>query len=75
VGNIRVSLRGGPEDGREIHVPADSSGVPVPRITLPARLPRNAQALPPLLIYERHDAPTSGQWEFRYVGAETQNQD
>ncbi|MGP4017033.1 hypothetical protein [Saccharopolyspora sp. 5N708] len=68
--DIRVRLRGGPEDGHEVTVAADASGKPIPRITLPART-RNAQAVPPLLIYERGAKRSDGTWEFDYVGAET----
>ncbi|MGW5643737.1 hypothetical protein ACWEV3_13560 [Saccharopolyspora sp. NPDC003752] len=67
---IRVRLRGGPEDGHEVAVSADVSGKPVPRITFPARA-RNSQAVPPLLIYERGRRRPDGIWEFDYVGAET----
>ncbi|MEU6266095.1 hypothetical protein [Saccharopolyspora shandongensis] len=66
---IRVRLRGGPEDGHEVAVSADVSGKPVPRITFPART-RNSQAVPPLLIYERA-RKRHGTWEFDFVGAET----
>lgn len=68
--DIRVRLRGGPEDGHEVTVSADASGKPIPRITLPARA-RNAQAVPPLLIYERGARRPDGTWVFDYVGAET----
>ncbi|MER7015482.1 hypothetical protein ABT324_28955 [Saccharopolyspora sp. NPDC000359] len=68
--DIRVVLRGGPQDGSEVDVPADGSGKPIPRITLPARA-RNAQAVPPLLIYERGRRTPDGTWQFHYVGAET----
>ncbi|GAA4615792.1 hypothetical protein [Saccharopolyspora hordei] len=68
--DIRVRLRGGPRDGAEITVPADGSGKPVPRITLPARA-RNAHAVPPQLAYERGRRGPDGTWEFHYVGAET----
>ncbi|MCI2418274.1 hypothetical protein MOQ72_12615 [Saccharopolyspora sp. K220] len=68
--DIRVRLRGGPEDGHEVTVSADASGKPIPRITLPARA-RNAQAVPPLLIYERGAKGSDGTWEFNFVGAET----
>lgn len=49
---------------------ADSSGKPVPRISLTARVP-NPEAVPPQLIYERASRNREGTWEFRYVGAET----
>ncbi|GAA0536162.1 hypothetical protein GCM10011581_24170 [Saccharopolyspora subtropica] len=67
--DIRVQLRGGPEDGHEVTVSADASGNPVPRITLPARV-RNAQAVPPQLIYERSTRGADGTWVFDYVGAQ-----
>ena len=71
---IRVRLRGGPEDGREITVPADTSGHPVPRITGPVRGPEppRAAAAPPLLIYERAEPGRADTWEFDYVGAQSQ---
>lgn len=68
--DIRVRLRGGPQDGNEVSVPADGSGKPVPRLTLPARA-RNAQAVPPQLVYERGRRGPDGTWVFDYVGAET----
>lgn len=68
--DIRVRLRGGPQDGHELSVAADASGKPVPRISLPARVP-NPEAVPPQLIYERASLGGDGTWEFRYVGAET----
>ncbi|MBB5157940.1 hypothetical protein [Saccharopolyspora phatthalungensis] len=68
--DIRVSLRGGPADGREVTVSADASGKPIPRITLPAHA-RNAQAVPPLLIYERGARRPDDSWEFDYAGVET----
>ena len=68
--DIRVRLRGGPQDGNEVTVSADASGKPVPRISLPARVP-NPEAVPPQLIYEREGRAGDGTWEFRYVGAET----
>ncbi|GAA2353619.1 hypothetical protein GCM10009854_34550 [Saccharopolyspora halophila] len=68
--DIRVRLRGGPQDGHEVTVSADSSGKPVPRISLTARVP-NPEAVPPQLIYERASRNREGTWEFRYVGAET----
>lgn len=68
--DIRVRLRGGPQDGQELTVSADSSGKPIPRITLPARA-RNPEAVPPRLIYERARKNGDGTWEFRYTGAET----
>ncbi|MGW1678303.1 hypothetical protein [Saccharopolyspora sp. NPDC002376] len=68
--DIRVRLRGGPHDGHEVNAPADDSGKPIPRITLPARA-RNAQAVPPQLAYERGRRGPDGTWEFNYVGTET----
>ncbi|GAA4833933.1 hypothetical protein GCM10025787_11970 [Saccharopolyspora rosea] len=67
--DVRVRLRGGPQDGHEVTVSADSSGKPIPRITIPART-RNSQAVPPLLAYERRGRLPDGAWEFRYVGTE-----
>lgn len=74
MGSVRVVLQGGPLGGSEVSVPADASGVPTPRFTLPARASRdtNPGQLPPLLIYERHKKLPSGMWRFRYVGAEAQ---
>ncbi len=72
---IRVRLRGGPADGREITVPADQSGHPVPRITVPVHRPESPRAAavpPPLLIYERAEPGPSDTWEFEYVGAQSQ---
>lgn len=73
---VRARLRGGPEDGREVSVPADPTGHPVPRITVPVRPqspPRCAAGPPPLLIYERSGSRTTEAWDFDYVGAESQN--
>ena len=72
---VRARLRGGPEDGREVSVPADPTGHPVPRITVPVRAPQRRCALtpPPLLIYERSGAHSTGTWDFEYVGAESQH--
>jgi hypothetical protein len=76
VGNVRVHLHGGPEGGREYDAPTDSAGLPIPRLTFPARPPRNTQQPagphPPLLIYERQDQLADGTWEFHYVGVESQ---
>ncbi|GAA2794475.1 hypothetical protein [Saccharopolyspora taberi] len=76
MGDVRVRLRGGPEDGREINVAADTSGNPVPRVTLPARRPQGnrptAGQNAPLLAYERARSGSDGVWEFRFVGAETE---
>jgi len=67
-------LRGGPEDGRELDVPADPSGQPVPRITVPVRAEPNRPFTgpPPLLVYERAHAHADV-WDFTYVGAESQS--
>lgn len=70
VGKTAVRLRGGPEDGREVTVSTDTSGKPIPRITLTARV-RNTQALAPQLAYERRGCRPDGVWEFHYVGPET----
>ena len=71
---VRARLRGGPEDGREVSVPADPTGHPVPRITVPVRLPeqRRCSTPPPLLVYERSGSKHTGTWDFDYVGAESQ---
>ncbi|MFR9732179.1 hypothetical protein ACL03H_23385 [Saccharopolyspora sp. MS10] len=70
---VRARLRGGPEDGREVSVPADPTGHPVPRITVPVRPPRERRATPPpLLVYERSGSHSTGTWDFEYVGAESQ---
>lgn len=74
--NVRALARGGPEDGTELTVPTDSTGLPTARITLPARpthghQPRPGQK-PPLLIYERHRRH-GDHWHYTYVGAETQH--
>lgn len=71
---IRARLRGGPEDGRELDVPADPSGHPVPRITVPVRTESGRRPVgpPPLLVYERSSSRHAGGWTFDYVGAETQ---
>ncbi|QUH03032.1 hypothetical protein HUO13_21380 [Saccharopolyspora erythraea] len=75
MGDVRVRLRGGPEDGREISVAADASGMPVPRVTLPARRahgsPGAADQHAPLLAYERRRSASDGVWEFGFVGTET----
>ncbi len=73
MGSVRVVLQGGPESGSEVSVPADSSGVPTPRFTMPARGSNKPGQLPPLLVYERHKRLPSGMWRFRYVGAEAQS--
>lgn len=65
-----VRLLGGPEDGREVTVAADSAGTPVPRITLPAPA-RDARAFAPQLAYERRTCRPDGTWQFHYVGTET----
>ena len=74
MGDVRVRLRGGPEDGREISVAADASGMPVPRVALPARRSQGnrpaAGQNAPLLAYERTRSGSDGVWEFRFVGAD-----
>ncbi|GAB3291209.1 hypothetical protein [Parasphingorhabdus pacifica] len=74
MGDIRVHLSGGPEGGHEISIATDASGLPIPRIALPARRSASTRAPaeqePPLLIYERSRSRPDGSWEFRYVGAQ-----
>lgn len=71
--DVRVRLRGGPEDGRDVSIDADTSGRPVPRVSFPARCPHGAPAPPtppPMLVYERHSRRADGVWIFRYIGIE-----
>lgn len=78
MGDVRAYLSGGPEEGREVSIATDHAGLPVPRVTLPARRAPGSRTAPsgqhsPLLIYERHRSRPDGTWEFRYVGAEAAN--
>jgi hypothetical protein len=74
VGHVRVHLHGGPADGRELDAPTDPAGLPIPRLTVSARLPcgvRSAAAgRPPLLVYERNRKRADGAWSYHYVGSE-----
>lgn len=74
MGDVRAHLSGGPEGGREISIATDRAGLPIPRLTLPARHSPGSRAPSgqhsPLLVYERHRSRPDGTWEFRYVGAE-----